>query len=110
MPKTCILQTRALLDDPENARSTQRRFEALESMRAEALGEHQLTVESCDNREQDMRNWLQARIDAEDKQARSACATKSSRPWPNIKEEFKLETAEVDASIEAALRIPQNCS
>jgi transposase-like protein len=38
----------------------------LETMRNDALGEHQLTVESCDNREQDVRTWLQARIDAED--------------------------------------------
>ena len=30
-------------------------------MRAEALGAHMLTVESCDNREKDMRDWLQAR-------------------------------------------------
>jgi hypothetical protein len=30
----------------------------LESMRAEALGEYQLTVESCDNREQELRAWL----------------------------------------------------
>ena len=30
----------------------------LEAMRADALGEHQLTVESCDNREQDVRTWL----------------------------------------------------
>ena len=36
--------------------------EKLEAIRAEALGEHQLTVESCDNREQDMRGWLQNRI------------------------------------------------
>ena len=38
---------------------------------SEALGEHQLTVESCDNREQDMRDWLQTRIDAEDQKAQA---------------------------------------
>lgn len=37
----------------------------LETMRAEALGEHPLTVESCDNREQEVRGWLQTRIDNE---------------------------------------------
>ena len=29
----------------------------MDSMRSEALKEHQLSVESCDNREQEMRNW-----------------------------------------------------
>ena len=34
---------------------------------AEVLGEHQLTVESCDNREKEVRDLLQTRIDAEDR-------------------------------------------
>ena len=38
---------------------------ALEAMRPEALGEQRLTVESCDNRQGDMREWLQGRIDAD---------------------------------------------
>lgn len=42
------------------------RFPQMEEWRAEALGEHSLTVESCDNRERDMRDWIQARIDAEE--------------------------------------------
>src|SRR5690606_31523760 len=42
-------------------------LERLDGWRAEALGEHQLSVESCDNREQELRRWLQDRIDAEDK-------------------------------------------
>ena len=41
-------------------------IERLEGWRIEALGEHQLSVESCDNREQEVRKWLQDRIDAED--------------------------------------------
>ena len=58
-------QTMALVDTPgQTSHSTY--FERLEAIRSEALGEHQLTVESCDNRERDMRDWLQARIDAEE--------------------------------------------
>jgi uncharacterized protein YPO0396 len=72
----------------------------LEAMRAEALGEHQLTVESCDNREQDVRSWLQARIDAELKKL-ERLAEKIIRSMSGFKEEFKLETAEIDASLEA---------
>jgi len=40
---------------------------ALEALREQALGEHTLTVESCDNRERDMREFVQARIDADSK-------------------------------------------
>lgn len=73
----------------------------LEAMRADALGEHQLTVESCDNREQDVRTWLQARIDAEDLKLKRL-AEKIIKAMTSFKETFKLETADMDASLEAA--------
>lgn len=73
----------------------------LESIRAEALGEHQLSVESCDNREQDVRTWLQARIDAEDQKLKRL-TEKIIKAMASFKEAFKLETAEMDASLEAA--------
>ncbi len=73
----------------------------LEPLRAEALGEHQLSIESCDNREQDMRGWLQARIDRESS-ALSRLGEKIVREMAAFKEEFKLETAEIDASLAAA--------
>ncbi|MDD5461008.1 MAG: SbcC/MukB-like Walker B domain-containing protein [Methylococcales bacterium] len=73
----------------------------LEAIRHEALGEHQLTVESCDNREQDTRKWLQDRIDAEDKKV-NRLRDKIIQAMMAFKEEFKLETAEFDADIEAA--------
>ena len=73
----------------------------LEAMRTEVLGGHQLTVESCDNREQDVRGWLQTRIDNEIK-ALSRLSEKVIKAMASFKEAFKLETAEVDASLEAA--------
>jgi uncharacterized protein YPO0396 len=119
-------QTDAALQDARNGRSKldQRRSDAqdlrqqtaslleagvpeetlsatLEQLRAEALGEHQLTVESCDNRQQDVRNWLQARIDAEDKKIK-ALAERIIKAMSSFKDEFKLDTAEMDASLEAA--------
>ncbi len=75
--------------------------ERLEAMRAEALGEHTLTVESCDNREQDLRGWLQKRIDTEDAKVKRA-RDRIIQAMMTFKEAFKLETAEFDASIEAA--------
>jgi uncharacterized protein YPO0396 len=73
----------------------------LEALRAEALGEHQLSVESCDNREQELRSWLQARIDGEDHKLKRL-AEKIIKAMAAFKEAFKLETAEIDASLEAA--------
>jgi len=91
--QTEALRHGAVVDDALAAR--------LESMRAEALGEHQLTVESCDNREQDVRTWLQSRIDAEDLKLKRL-AEKIIKAMVSFKEAFKLETAEMDASLEAA--------
>ncbi len=73
----------------------------LESLRVQALGEHALTVESCDNREQDVRAWLQARIDAEQRKA-ERLAERVVKAMTAFKEAFKLETAEFDASVAAA--------
>ena len=94
-------QTHALLEgvdpDSEPLRS---RFERLGAMQADVLSEQSLTVESCDNREQDMRHWLQTRIDNEDQRLKRL-RDRIIQAMMAFKEEFKLETAEVDASIEA---------
>ncbi|MDP1573226.1 MAG: SbcC/MukB-like Walker B domain-containing protein, partial [Pseudomonadota bacterium] len=89
-----------LLEMPGQA-SCSTHFERLEALRGEALGEHSLSVESCDNRERDMRDWLQARIDAEERKLKSL-RDRIIQAMAAYKEAFKLETAEVDASIEAA--------
>ncbi len=92
------LQTRAVqAEAPVDAALAQR----LEAMRAEALGAHQFTVETCDNREQDLRGWVQARIDAEDRKL-ARTVERIIKAMSAFREEFKLETAEIDASLEAA--------
>jgi uncharacterized protein YPO0396 len=73
----------------------------LETLRNAALAEHQLSIESCDNREQETRKWLQERIDAEDGKLKRL-RDKIIQTMMTFKETFKLETAEFDASIEAA--------
>ncbi|MFC5512370.1 ATP-binding protein [Massilia jejuensis] len=76
-------------------------FPALAVLREQALGAHTLTVESCDNRERDMREFVQARIDAEGKKIerlRDAIISSMQdyvRAWP-------LDAREVDVSIDAA--------
>lgn len=75
-------------------------FARLEGWRAQALGEHQLSVESCDNREQDLRRWLQERIDAEDRRL-ARLTERIVNAMRGFKEEFKAETVETDVSLAA---------
>ena len=98
--ETLRIQTQALLDEPTYATHSVR-FARLDTIRAGALGEHQLTVESCDNRERDLRDWLQAKIDADDAKLKRL-RDKIIQAMAAYKEEFKLETSEVDASIAAS--------
>ena len=94
-------QAQAMLEGVDPASEPLRsRFEKLAGMRTQALAEHQLTVESCDNREQDMRQWLQTRIDAEDHRQRRL-RDRIIQAMMAFKEAFPLDTSEVDASIEA---------
>lgn len=74
--------------------------ERLDGWVAEALGEHQLSVESCDNREQELRKWLQDRIDAEDKRL-ARLTERIVNAMRGFKEEFKAETVEMDVSLAA---------
>jgi len=75
-------------------------FARLEGWRVQALGEHQLSVESCDNREQDLRRWLQERIDAEDRRL-ARLTERIVNAMRGFKEEFKAETVETDVSLAA---------
>lgn len=93
-------QTLALIESPEQTGRADR-FERLEAMRGEALGEHHLSVESCDNRERDMRDWLQSRIDAEDQKIKRLRdrIIDAMRAYCMA---FPLDTQEVDVAVEAA--------
>ena len=93
-------RTQAALRDVDRE-SLQSEFELLDEMRNTVLGEAALTVESCDNRQQDVREWLQKRIDAGDGRL-NRLRDKIHQAMMAFKEAFKLETAEVDANIEAA--------
>ena len=94
------VQTQAVLDEPSTAAHSAY-FGRLDTVRSEALGEHLLTVESCDNREREMREWLQKQIDNESRKL-SHLGERLVKAMTSYKEEFKLETSEVDASINAA--------
>jgi uncharacterized protein YPO0396 len=78
-----------------------RRFAELSALRDQALGEHTLTVESCNNREHEMRTWLQAKFDAVDKRIKRLNDS-ITQAMTEYRLEYPLETREVDASVEAA--------
>ena len=91
---------RSVLADPALGAHAEQ-FALVEQLRPEALGGQQLSVESCDHREQDMRKWLQDRIDAEDKKL-VRLGEKIVRAMTEYKESYKLDTLDVDASVDAA--------
>ncbi|WP_010096769.1 ATP-binding protein [Burkholderia ubonensis] len=74
--------------------------ERIEALRADILGEHQLSVESCDNRERDVREALTTRIDNETKSL-GRLAERIVKAMTAFKEAYKLETADFDASLDA---------
>ncbi len=76
-------------------------FPQLETMREEALAEKSIRVESCDNREREMRDWLQTRIDAEDKKT-ARLRDKIIDAMRSYSTAYHLETREVDVSVESA--------
>lgn len=92
-------QSREILDSPDGTMHASR-FDALASLRDAALGEHQLSVESCDNRESEFRKWLQDQIDAEDKRI-ERLREKIIKAMSDFRHEYPLDTAEVDAGIGA---------
>ncbi|CAB3774129.1 ATP-binding protein [Paraburkholderia humisilvae] len=75
--------------------------ERIEALRADILGEHQLSVESCDNRERDVREALTTRIDNETKSL-GRLAERIIKAMAAFKDAYKLETADFDASLEAS--------
>lgn len=98
--ETLRTQTKLLLDDPAYTTHAAS-FDKLDTLRSEALGEHTLTVESCEQRERDMRDWLQKQIDNKSSNL-SSLGERIVKAMTAFKEEFKLETSEIDASIGAA--------
>ena len=92
-------QLQWVLDAPA-AQAAAQHFHTIDSLRETALGEHQLSVESCEHREHDMRRWLQEHIDAEDKKL-ARLGEKIVRAMAEYNEAFKLDTQEIDASVAA---------
>jgi len=72
----------------------------IEALREQHQGGQALTVESCEGRERALREQLQAQIDTEGKRLERA-AERIIKAMSAFKDAYKLDTAEVDASLEA---------
>lgn len=73
----------------------------LDQLRNQILGVHVLTLESCDNRQHEMRVALQAMIEAQDGKARDL-VEKIVAAMRNFRHRFPLATQDTDASVAAA--------
>lgn len=75
-------------------------LDQLNAIRNEVLGDRQLSVESIDNRQTDMREWLQKKIDNEEKRLK-ILEERIIRNMEGYRRDYVAETIEVDAKIEA---------
>ncbi len=95
------LRTHALSLCDDSLLATHRsHFVQIEKIRNDILGEHALTVETCEGVEREMREWLQANIDAEDKKLRylQDKIIDAMRAYCSA---YPLDTQEVDVAIAA---------
>lgn len=85
----------------EAAEPVKARMTELDPIVEEMLGEHVLTVESCDKSERDVRDKLQSRIDAEEARIRRL-AEKIVQAMQEYRDDYPLDTREADARVAAA--------
>ena len=98
--QTLLRQALGVRDDPSQAVHAAQ-FGPLDALRVEALGAQTLSVESCGAREQELRKWLQERLDAQDKKL-ARLGEKIVRAMSEYRQAYKLDTQDVDASVAAA--------
>ncbi len=100
-------QTRILLSHCEVRLATldendrHQRFPALDVLRVEALGDSVLEIESCDHREEALREWITQRIDSEGKKI-TRLRDKIIDDMRSYQLAYPLETQEVDVAVAAA--------
>ncbi|MEO7427648.1 MAG: ATP-binding protein [Fibrobacteria bacterium] len=92
--------SRLILDSLAEESRT-RDFPILDKMRQVKLAETSFTVESCDNKEKEIRESLQGEIDAEEKKI-SRLAEKIVAAMESYRRDYPLETREADARLESA--------
>ncbi|MGV6853179.1 MAG: ATP-binding protein [bacterium] len=96
-----LQQNTQKLTKSDQAQTHHAYFSQLEQFSSQALGQHTLSIESCDHRQQDTRKWLQIKIDAVDKKI-STLQGKIVKAMSEYINKYPLETQETDASVAAA--------
>lgn len=76
-------------------------FHRLDGLRAEAQADQRLTIETCDARERELREWLQTQIDSEERRI-TRLRDRIISTMQAYKATYPLETRDVDAAIEAS--------
>ena len=100
-------QAQVLRDESERVAAEEREewradaYPRLKALADESGTLDNLSVESCDNRERDLRDELQDRLDAEDKKL-VRLREKISTAMQSYRKDWPLETREVDSGLEAA--------
>lgn len=75
-------------------------FVHLENYRIEYLGQHQPSIESCDKQQQELREKLQKKIDAEDQRLKTI-ESRIIKTMEGYRRDYPAETLEIDAQINA---------
>lgn len=76
-------------------------FPQIENVTDLALAGRPITLESCDAREREVREWLQATVDGEDKKI-ARLDGQIVKAMQAYRQEYRRETEEVDANVESA--------
>jgi uncharacterized protein YPO0396 len=97
---TTLRRTSQELVDATPAEIKSRDFPRIDEWRDEGLGPHLLTVESCDGREKDLREWLQKEIDGRDLRLRRL-EERIVKAMEAYRKDYPVETQEADACIAA---------
>jgi uncharacterized protein YPO0396 len=99
--QTESLLTAPGLETPGGGVVAQVSDQRLLALQAQALGEQKLTIESCDSRERELRDWLQKAIDLDEARTKRL-RDKIIDAMRSFSTLYPLETQEVDVSVEAA--------
>lgn len=75
--------------------------ELIKALQITVLGDIQITVESCESREREMREFLQNQIDADQKKI-ERLQEKITAGMTKFKQEFPVETEDFDANVDAS--------
>lgn len=95
-----LQEAQGILNDPVSPETTAT-FERLEELRSEALSGKEITIESCDNCQSEVRDVLQRKIDNE-RDRIGTIERRIIKAMTEFRQQFPLETAEIDASLAAA--------